>query len=237
MGLKPVFTHRWDLSPSEAIHLQQQMARRVVQQDQFGEINRIAACDVAFPQNRACAAVCLFSYPQLKLLEQKVVVEEVRFPYVPGLLSFRETPPLLTAFAQLKEEPDLLVVDGQGVAHPRRFGIASHIGVILEKPTIGCAKSILFGKPTSELGQKKGSKVNLVTEEGEVIGMLLRSKDGVEPLVISVGHRISLESAVKFVETLCGRYRIPDVQRIADSLSKGNITAGLSSRRDSKPLF
>jgi len=237
MGLTPAFSHSWNLTPSDAIRLQLQLSKNVVQEDRFGEVKRIAAADVAFPQKKARAVVCLFSYPQLELVEQTIIEEEIVFPYVPGLLSFRETPPLLSAFRRLKGEPDLLIIDGQGVAHPRRFGIASHIGILLDKPTIGCAKTVLFGRPASDLGQKRGATTELIGDDGEVIGMLLRTKDGVKPLVVSVGHKISLASAVKFVLTLCGKYRIPEPQRIADALSKHHPIPKTSRLKSSKSLF
>jgi len=221
MPLKIALNHRWDITPSEAMALQRELARKVVTEGEPEGIRCVAAVDLAFPADRARAVVAVFSYPELSVLETVVHEEPVRFPYIPGLLSFRETPPLMRAFEQLKSTPDILLVDGQGIAHPRRFGIASHLGVIYDIPAVGCAKSVLYGSPAADLPEPAGSRVALVDQDGTTLGMLLRTRDRVSPVVVSVGHKVSLDWAVEFVLTCCRGYRIPEPLRYADSVSKG----------------
>src|SRR5205085_538385 len=145
--------HAWNLKPDEAIALQRELARRIIREDRLGEVGCIAGVDMAINEENemARAAVVLLSYPELEIQERHIYEEPVRMPYIPGLLSFREAPAVLGAFAQLKQRPDLVMVDGQGIAHPRRLGIASHLGLWLELPTIGCGKSILTGHPAASL--------------------------------------------------------------------------------------
>ena len=168
----------------------------------------------------ARAAVVLLSYPALEIVEQHVYEEPVRMPYIPGLLSFREIPCILGAFDQLKRQPDLVMVDGQGIAHPRRLGIASHLGLWLDLPTIGCAKSILTGHH-AKVGEEVGDWVPLHAD-GETIGAVLRTRARVKPMIVSIGHRISLETSLRYV-LACGKgYRLPEPTRLADKLSKDN---------------
>lgn len=218
--------HPWDLTPREAAELQTTLAPRIITEGEPPDIRLISASDVAFvdrPYRRrpmlARAAVALLSYPGLDPIEHHVIECPTEFPYVPGLLSFREIPALSQAFELLQYTPDLLLVDGQGRAHPRRFGIASHLGLLLDIPTIGVAKSRLIGEH-AEPSPGRGSSTPL-THEGETIGAVLRTRDGVKPLYISIGHRISLESAVDWTLRLCTRYRLPEPIRLADRLSKG----------------
>lgn len=217
--------HRWDLSPREAADLQSQLAPQIITEGAPADVRLIAASDVAFvdrPYRRrpslARAAVVLLSYPDLDLVEQQAIEAPTEFPYVPGLLSFREIPALAQAFEQLERTPDLLLVDGQGRAHPRRFGLASHLGLLLDIPTIGVAKSRLIGEH-AEPGQRRGASTPL-THDGERIGTVLRTRDNVKPLYVSVGHRISLESATDWTLRLCTHYRLPEPIRLADRLSK-----------------
>ena len=147
--------HSWDVTPEEARQLQNELRTQVIQTDRFGTINTVAGVDIGLKKDIALASVVVLSFPELQVVDSVVTASPVRFPYIPGLLSFREIPPLLTAFDQLQTAPDLVIVDGQGIAHPRRFGLASHLGLILDKPTIGCAKSRLWGRykePDSEQG-------------------------------------------------------------------------------------
>jgi deoxyribonuclease V len=218
--------HSWDLTPKEAAELQTRLASQIVAEGDPIDVRLIAAADVAFadrPYRRrpslARAAVVVLSYPELALVEQHVIEAPVTFPYVPGLLSFREIPALAQAFELLRQEPDLLLVDGQGRAHPRRFGLASHLGLLLDVPTIGVAKSRLIGEH-AEPGRLRGDCTPL-THGGETIGAVLRTREGVRPLYVSVGHRISLEVAAAWVLRLCTRYRLPEPIRVADRLSKG----------------
>src|SRR5947209_14721606 len=187
--------HEWNLTLEAAVALQHKLAAQVVRTDQLeGEVRRVAGVDMAINEESgmARAAVVLLSFPELELLERHVYEEPVRMPYIPGLLSFREIPCILGAFAQLREQPQLVMVDGQGIAHPRYLGIASHLGLWLDLPTIGCAKSILTGHH-APLGEEVGAWVPL-RADGETIGAVLRTRAHVKPMIVSLGHRISLET-------------------------------------------
>jgi deoxyribonuclease V len=215
--------HEWTLEIDEAKALQRELAKRIVLEDQFGEIHYVAGVDMAINEisGMARAAVVLLSYPDMTILERHVYEEPLRMAYVPGLLSFRELPCVLGAFQQFKRKPDLVMADGQGIAHPRRLGIASHLGLWIDMPTIGCAKSILVG--THEpVGEAVGDWAPL-RYHGETIGAALRTRAKVKPMYISPGHKITLESCIKYVLT-CGRgYRLPEPTRQADKLSKDNV--------------
>ena len=214
--------HDWNLKPEAAIALQRELAQRIVREDQLGEVYCVAGVDMALNEENgmARAAVVLLSYPDLEILERHVYEEPVRMPYIPGLLSFREAPCVLGAFARLRQQPDLVMVDGQGIAHPRRLGIASHLGLWLDLPTIGCGKSILVGHH-AHLSEEQGSWVPLV-DEGETIGAVVRTRAHVKPMIISLGHRISLETSLRYVLACCRGYRLPEPTRYADTLSKDN---------------
>lgn len=217
--------HGWDLSPKEAIALQKELAPRVVSTGGPEKVRFVAGADVAFPGRTrgwaggvARAAVVLMSYPAFELIEQRVIEAPVAFPYVPGLLSFREIPALALAFEQLSATPDLLLADGQGIAHPRHFGFAAHLGLLAGIPTIGCAKSRLCGE-ASEPDSERGSMTALI-DKGERIGLVVRTKTGVKPMYVSVGHRISLEAAAEWTLRLAPTHRLPEPLRLADRLSK-----------------
>src|SRR6266446_7434486 len=214
--------HEWTLQQSEAVAIQRELASRVVREDRLDEVHHIAGVDMAINEQNgmARAAVVLLSYPALDLIEQHVHEEPVRMPYIPGLLSFRETPAILGAFSLLKQQPELVMVDGQGIAHPRRLGIASHLGLWLDLPTIGCAKSILTGHH-APLSEQAGAWVPLL-DKGETIGAVVRTRTGVKPMIISSGHRISLETSLHYVLACCKGYRLPEPTRQADKLSKDN---------------
>lgn len=216
--------HEWNLKPVEAIALQKELAQRIVLVDQPGDVRAIAGVDMAINENSgmARAAVVLLSFPALEILEQHVYEEPLRMEYIPGLLSFRELPCVLGAFARLKRSPDLVMVDGQGIAHPRRLGIASHLGLWLDLPTIGCAKSILRGHyEESKLSEEAGAWLPL-KDRGEIIGAAVRTRTRVNPMIISLGHRISLESSIRYVLLCTKGYRLPEPTRQADKLSKQN---------------
>lgn len=215
--------HDWKLEIDEAKALQRELAKKIVLEDQFGEIRYVAGVDMAINElsGMARAAVVLLSYPDMTILEKHVYEEPLRMEYIPGLLSFRELPCVLGAFEQLKRKPDLVMADGQGIAHPRRLGIASHLGLWIDTPTIGCAKSILVGKH-EPVGEAVGDWSPLLYHH-ETIGAALRTRAKVKPMFISPGHKISLESCIKYVLT-CGRgYRLPEPTRQADKLSKDNV--------------
>ena len=220
-------SHPWDLSPKEAIALQRQLAGLVERADRLGPIARVAGIDVGYEDGGATtrAAVVVLAFPGLELLEQVVARVPTRFPYVPGLLSFREGPAVLAALARLSAPPDLMLYDGQGIAHPRRLGIASHLGLLLDIPSIGVAKSRLTGTH-AEPGPDKGDWVPLLDKvdkggKGETIGAVLRSRRGVAPLYISTGHRVSLETAIALVLACTPRYRLPETTRQAHKLASG----------------
>src|ERR1051326_7419389 len=220
--------HEWNLNPNAAATLQSQLAGRVIRTDQLkGEVQRVAGLDMAINEENgmARAAVVLLSYPELEILERHIYEEPVRMPYIPGLLSFRELPCILGAFDKLKQHPELVMVDGQGIAHPRRLGIASHLGLWLDLPTIGCAKSILRGNYDKDaLGERGGSWVPLIdTRKKEILGAALRTRARVNPMFISLGHRISLETSIRYVMACSKGYRLPEPTRQADKLSKDNV--------------
>lgn len=214
--------HPWNLKPDEAIALQRELAKRIIREDRLGEVRYIAGVDMAINEGNgmARAAVVLLSYPELEIQERHIYEEPVRMLYIPGLLSFREAPAVLGAFAQLKQRPDLVMVDGQGIAHPRRLGIASHLGLWLELPTIGCGKSILTGHHAA-LSEDAGAWVPLV-DHAETIGAVVRTRARVKPIIVSLGHRISLETSLHYVLACCKGYRLPEPTRQADKLSKDN---------------
>ncbi|MDP8923334.1 MAG: deoxyribonuclease V [Chloroflexota bacterium] len=214
--------HRWDLTEAEARALQRELAGKVERVDRFGEIGTVGGIDLGFPRDPAGAeigraALVVLRLPELELVERQVVERPVSFPYIPGLLSFREAPVGLAAFAALAHPPDLLLVDGHGIAHPRRFGIACHLGVLLDLPTIGCAKSVLVGR-AEEPGPEPGSWMPLVHREG-VIGAALRTRPRTNPLYISTGHRVSLDSAIDLVMRCARGYRLPEPTRLADRIA------------------
>lgn len=214
--------HEWNLDPRAAIELQRELAKRIIREDRLGDVHHIAGVDMAINEQNdmAHAAVVLLTYPGLEVVERHIYEEPVRMPYIPGLLSFREAPCVLGAFQKLRQKPELVMVDGMGIAHPRRIGIASHLGLWLNLPTIGCGKSLLTGRYNKNaLGEEAGSWVPL-TDKNEVIGAVVRTRTRVNPLFISTGHMISLETSIKYV-LACGRgYRLPEPTRLADKLSK-----------------
>lgn len=217
--MKVIAPHSWEVSTAEAKGIQLSLRNRLSTKADFRVVRTVAGVDVAAKGDRTRAAVVVLSYPELEPLEQSVAEVPAKMPYVPGLLSFREAPAILAACEGLEIEPDLFVFDGQGFAHPRRFGIASHVGVILDKPSIGCAKSRLCGthhEPASEAG----SHVFLYDGE-EVIGAVLRTRDGVSPVYVSVGHRIDLETAIAYVIGCCKGYRLPEPTRCAHRAAGG----------------
>lgn len=204
---------------ADARALQENLRRRVIRKDDFGPVRRVAGTDCAFKDRGKTirAVVAVLSFPALELLEHAAAEQTVSLPYIPGFLSFREVPALLAAFGKLKARPDLLLCDGQGYAHPRRFGIACHLGVTLDLPSIGVAKSRLIGTHRAP-NPAAGSRAPLI-DKGETVGMVLRTKDRVNPLYVSIGHRMSLDTAVRYVLRCCRGYRLPETTRWADGLA------------------
>ena len=214
----PRVPHSWSLTPRQAIAVQRRMAARVVQVPPRSGIRFVAGLDAAISADgRWClSAAALWDMKEGKVVEQHTGARRLRFPYIPGLLSFREVPALLAALRKLKQRPDAVMCDGQGRAHPRRFGIACHIGVILDLPAIGCAKSRLVGSH-AEPGWKRGSRAVLV-DKGEVVGTVLRTQSGIRPVYASVGHKVDLGAAEEIVLDCAVAFRLPEPTRRADRL-------------------
>lgn len=212
-------THPWEVSPKEAIAIQQQLRVLVRSTDELGTVSLVAGVDVGFEDagRTTRAAVVVLDYPELRLRDQVLARRPTGFPYVPGLLSFREIPAILDALEQLTTIPDLLLCDGQGYAHPRRFGLACHLGVLTGIPSIGVAKSRFIGEHP-EPPETKGGWVEL-RHSGECIGAVVRSRSRVKPLYVSVGHKVCLGTAVEYVLSCTPRYRLPETTRIAHRLA------------------
>ncbi len=213
----------WPTTQSEAIELQQRLRNQVVLSDDFDPIQTVAGVDVGFEQNNtiARAAVVILRYPDLQPYDYAVARRPVTFPYIPGLLSFREIPVILDALALLHTPPDLVICDGQGIAHPRRFGIACHLGLETDIPAIGCAKSLLTGRHDL-LSETRGAAVPL-RDKGEQIGYVVRTRTGTKPVYVSPGHRVSMQSALTYVMTCVTKYRLPETTRAAHKLASHGI--------------
>jgi deoxyribonuclease V len=210
-------------TPREAVALQRDLAGRVVRRARTGRVRTLAGVDCSVRVGQVGAAITVFSWPDLEPLETGTALREATFPYVPGLLSFREVPALLAAWETLERKPDLLLVDGHGLAHPRRIGLASHLGVVLDVPSIGCAKSLLVGEHRDP-GPRRGARTRLVHRD-EVVGACLRTRTDVKPVYVSIGHRVDLERAVRTVLACARRTRLPDPIRAADRRA-GELTRG-----------
>jgi deoxyribonuclease V len=216
--------HRWDVSPAEAMAIQKRLAplARAGTPARLDDVHTVAGIDASY-RDVGRAAVVVLTFPALEVVERAVATVESVFPYVPGLLSFREGPVVLAALSRLRARPDLLVFDGQGYAHPRRLGLASHIGLLWDLPSIGCAKSRLVGQH-DEPGPAVGDRAPLV-DGGETVGAVLRTRPGTRPLFISPGYRMDLETAVTVVLRCLRGYRLPEPTRLADRLA-GEGTGG-----------
>lgn len=212
--------HNWNLTTSEAKAIQEELQKEVITEDKFKQpIKYVAGVDMGFEADGTIsrAAVAVLNFPELQLQEQSIVRRATSFPYIPGFLSFREIPAVLDALQKINTIPDIILCDGQGFAHPRRFGIACHLGVIVDIPTIGVAKSWLIGK-YEEVPQTKGSWQPLI-HKNETIGAVLRTRSHVKPVYVSSGHRISLATAIDYVLRCTPKYRLPETTRIADKLA------------------
>ena len=217
--LNRVFTiePRWDLDPAEAIVLQRRLSCFVINNSTLKAVRTVAGVDTAYRNNVARAAVVMMTYPALETIGEAVAERGINYPYIPGLLTFREGPAVLAALSQLETLPDLLIFDGQGIAHPRHCGIASHIGVLTDIPAIGCAKTKLVGQ-YDEPAQQRGS-YTLLTHKGQTIGAVVRTRTNVSPVFVSTGHRVSLRDSVRIVLDCCRGYRLPETTRRADHLA------------------
>ncbi len=211
--------HPWDVTPAQARAIQEQLRERLVRRDDFAPVETVAGLDIGFEEKGKItrAAVVVLRLPGLELLERALARCPTSFPYIPGLLSFREIPAALEALAKLRVTPDLLLCDGQGYAHPRRFGLACHLGLLTDLPSIGVAKSRLIGEHGT-LALEKGAQTWL-RHGGEIIGALLRTRAKVRPVYVSVGHRIGLETALDYVLACTTRYRLPEPTRQAHRLA------------------
>lgn len=215
--------HSWQVSIAEALDIQRKLAAQVSRTTEVTVPRFIAGVDISVKRELGIAtgAVVVLKYPELELVETKIVNGELDFPYVPGLLSFRESPLTLAACERLTITPDLILVDGQGIAHPRRMGLASHLGLFLDIPTVGCAKSLLCGSYEAP-GTEPGSYTEVV-DSGEVIAAALRTRQGVKPVYVSIGHKVDLQTAIQWVLNCCRGYRLPEPTRLAHLAAGGNL--------------
>lgn len=211
--------HDWNVTPQQAVAIQERMCHLVETADRLPEIFHIAGVDVGLEESGqiARAAVVVLSFPNLKRVDQAIARRPIEFPYIPGLLSFRELPAVLDALAQLNIPPDVILCDGQGIAHPRRLGIASHLGVLLDVPTIGVGKTRLTGHHIVP-PRERGGWVPL-EDRGEVVGAVLCTRPGVKPVYVSIGHRLTLQTAIQLVMACTTRYRLPETTRQAHKLA------------------
>ena len=214
-------SHSWAFSPQEASDVQSDLAARVERQLRMGPVRHVAGIDVSVRDDVARAAVVILDFEGLDPVDYAIATRPVTFPYVPGLLAFREGPAVLDALERVSTTPDLLVFDGQGLAHPRRLGIASHIGLLVDMPAIGCAKSRLCGQH-DEPGEEPGEYASLV-DKGEVIGAVLRTRRRVKPVYVSIGHRVDLATSIEYVSTCCRGYRLPETTRWAHRVAGGDV--------------
>ncbi len=212
------FSHSWDKSSQDARRLQMKLATHVIRKNRLGAVKTVAGIDVGIKGDMACAAVVMLNFPGLDIAAQSTATRRVTCPYIPGLLSFREGPVILDAFDRLEHKPDLLIFDGQGIAHPSRLGIASHIGLLSDLPSIGCAKSRLCGQ-YQEPGVERGSHV-LLMDHGEAIGAIVRTRTNVKPVFVSIGHRVDLQTCIDVVLACCRGYRLPETTRLAHRLAE-----------------
>ncbi|GMQ81336.1 MAG: deoxyribonuclease V [Rhodothermia bacterium] len=221
--IKTTFNHDWDVSPKEAVAIQHSLRERVVIEPLIIEVQLIAGIDVSVKNNRVRTAIVVLDLDNLSQVDSVTWEGPAVFPYVPGLLSFREIPAILPALELLSVTPDAIMLDGQGLAHPRRFGLACHLGVLLDIPSLGVAKSRLTGT-YKEPGETKGESSTL-TKKDEILGAVLRTRTNVNPVFVSVGHKMELADALKLTLASTGRYRIPEPTRLAHHLSRRGTTA------------
>jgi deoxyribonuclease V len=208
--------HPWQVTTHEAIAIQKRLRTQVITDSTVDAIHYVAGADIATSKDspKAYAGVVVLSYPTLEVVEERGIEDEVTFPYIPGLLAFREGPALIKVFEQLTTEPDVIVFDGQGLAHPRGMGIATHMGLVFDKPSIGCAKSLLFGR-YQEPDHEKGAWADLRDPQGHLIGAVVRSKPKTTPIFVSIGHRIDLPTAIRILIECTRGVRIPEPTRLA----------------------
>ena len=210
--------HSWDITPTEAVAIQKELRSRVELTGMESKIHLVGGADISFNKYSEViyAGIVVLKFPELVEVTRSMVVTKTSFPYIPGLLSFRETPALLEAWEQLDPKPDVMILDGQGIAHPRRLGIAAHFGLLTGVPAIGCAKSLLTGKYDPPLN-KKGAWSSLM-DQNEQIGVVLRTRENVKPVFVSPGHKIDFPTSIELVMRCCTKYRLPETTRLAHRL-------------------
>jgi deoxyribonuclease V len=215
--------HPWNLNQQKAVELQQQLSREVILTSGFKmkKVTTVAGVDTHYHNGLATAAVVTLRLTDLAAVDHATATQGVKFPYIPGLLSFREGPVVLDAIRKLTSPPDVLIFDGQGIAHPRRFGLACHMGLLVDIPSIGCAKTWLSGRYT-EPDQEKGS-YSYLRDGKEIIGAVVRTRRNVKPLFVSVGHRINLRDSIRIVLKCCRRYRLPEPIRLAHAEARAPV--------------
>lgn len=224
INLKPLTSpHPWRLNSKEAIDLQKRLAGKVIRRSTTAveEVATVAGVDTHYRRGLAIAAVVVIRLCDLATVDHATAVKKISFPYIPGLLTFREGPAVLAALEHLTAAPDLLIFDGQGIAHPRRCGLASHIGLLLDIPSIGCAKTRLSGRYETPHAAK--GSYSYLTDGDEIIGAVVRTRSDVKPVFVSIGHRISLQDSIDIVLKCCPRYRLPETTRRADKLARGGL--------------
>lgn len=200
--------HSWDLQPKEAVKYQKLLSKKISFLPNYNHISLIAGVDASYKNGFVIGGITILKYPELTLLTQEYAIKQINFPYISGLLTFREGPVLIDLLSKVKINPDIIMFDGQGIAHPRQMGIATHMGLLLDKPTIGCAKSRLVGK-YAEPGIQKGC-YSLLSHKGKVVGAVVRTRDKTKPLFISPGNHMNLEKAIKITLSSTAKYRIPE---------------------------
>jgi len=212
--------HPWNVSVDEAIRIQETLREGIILKKTFSELRHIGGGDVGYSKNKnlLIGVITVFSFPEMEMLDFATACGKIPFPYIPGFLSFREGPILINAFKQLKIKPDLMVFEGQGIAHPRDFGLASHLGLWLDLPSIGCTKTpLLYGFVSP--GTPKGNYKSIL-KEGKEVGAVLRTREGVKPIFISPGHRIDLPTTIQIILSTCPKFRIPEPLRKAHQLTR-----------------
>lgn len=234
--MKIIKVHSWDVTPEQAKAIQHKLRDKIKTFDDFDSIKTVGGVDVGFvkEKNLSCAALVIFSYPDMRILDIITCSEPINFLYIPTLLAFREVPVVLSCFEKLENSPDMLILDGQGYAHPRRMGLACHVGVLLNIPTIGCAKSRLTGEFNMP-DEKKGS-YSYLYDKGEIIGAVLRTKDDTYPVFVSIGHKVSLDTSIKLVLEMAVT-RIPEPTKIADREVKKYANKIRDMKLEQKSLF
>jgi deoxyribonuclease V len=219
-SLKMRELHSWKVGVEEAIRIQESLRSRIILTEAFSEVKTIGGGDVGYSKNRdlLLGAIVVLSFPKMETVDSATAYGKIPFPYIPGLLSFREGPILIKTFQKLKMKPDVMIFDGQGIAHPRGFGLASHLGLWLDLPSIGCAKTHLTGE--FALPRLSKGSFELIRKDGKRVGAILRTRDNVKPLFISPGHRIDLQTSIKLILATCQKFRIPEPLRIAHQATR-----------------